>query len=578
MPRQRPLGAHPSERPNWDSMNEGQRRYAVEQYQLARVRRGLDIDHPIPFAAPSAPELPELGDLSDVLDNTEGDNQDSEEEVEEILNRDYDQDDINEVISELTSGMADDIAMQDVSSSAGGTKRTGDSTSGSGAKRAKGGKNSIPGRAGAEGGGGGVSGASEGRVEIPRPMNSDEPYSKHFVKQHKFFTFGFASKIIEQAIAPSTNNYPGHTQYYMTSSLAQIPVHIPALYMNQSEYSLLPVGSYVKNVKVTVVQRNPVLQFETNASATQLATLNQNKNAIYAIGINKTGYGVDRHYTAFGDAAQPMIPTAQGPPLYGPSTTPEYQGLVSDFYGVANNAPNFNSITPKHQFGMYTTLKNYWCTTTTSLDTTGWPNIQAKTKEWDAANTVGLQICEYTYTPQMSLLKGPQPAIWTGLPFRSTANYFRGTGQEGPELLTRQVNNTGVTTSLNYVPANKTATLIAQNIYSPLERGQFQSQGVGGIMKPRVQPSLHIGIMPAPALSSGSLTSDLSNSTFTDVRGYFDVTCEMWIGWREHTDRPYAPSYNVAPGEEIFQALGAVQNHDTSVWANAYQLAAIPNS
>ena len=60
MPHQRPLGVHPSERPNWESMNEGQRRYAVEQYQLARLRRGLDIDHPNPITEPAPePELPE---------------------------------------------------------------------------------------------------------------------------------------------------------------------------------------------------------------------------------------------------------------------------------------------------------------------------------------------------------------------------------------------------------------------------------------------------------------------------------------------------------------------------------------
>ena len=40
MPRVRPLGPNPQDRPNWDSLNEGQRRYAMEQWNLARVRRG----------------------------------------------------------------------------------------------------------------------------------------------------------------------------------------------------------------------------------------------------------------------------------------------------------------------------------------------------------------------------------------------------------------------------------------------------------------------------------------------------------------------------------------------------------
>lgn len=582
MPRQRPLGVHPSERPNWESMNEGQRRYAVEQYQLARLRRGLDIDHPNPITEPaSEPELPELGDISAELEELErGHHNTNSEELDEILGGDYNQDNIDEIVRELDTGMGD-VVMQDVSSSSGGTKRTGDSVPTSGTKKVRGGgRTSLPGRAGAEGGGGGVSGASEGVVEIPRPRNEDSFYTKHFIKQHKFFTFGFASKVISQAIAASNpaGTYPAHTQYYMTSSLAQIPVHIPALYMNQAEYNLLRNGAYVKHIKVTVVQRNPVLQFETNASATQLATLNQNKNAIHAIGLNKTGYGVDRHYTSFGISGEPMIPTAQGPPLYTSSSSPTYQGLVSDLYGVNNGHADFATITPKHQFGMYTTLKNYWCTTTTSLDSNGWPNLQSKTKEWDAANTVGLPICEYEYTPKMGPLKSPQRAIWTGLPFATAPTYNHGTGNTAPESIQKTVNASGIVSKLTYSQKDKNTVTTAMNLYTPIEKSQSHSVGPSGTLQHQVQPSLHVGIMPAPALSSGSLTSDLSNSTFTDVRGYFDVTCEMIVGWREHTDRPYAGSYNVAPGEEIFETSGEDVVYDSSIWANCYGNMVIPNA
>ncbi|GFU19405.1 uncharacterized protein NPIL_31591 [Nephila pilipes] len=48
--KERPLGPPPHVRPNWCNLNEGQRRYAYEQYNLARIRRGLPIDHPIPSA------------------------------------------------------------------------------------------------------------------------------------------------------------------------------------------------------------------------------------------------------------------------------------------------------------------------------------------------------------------------------------------------------------------------------------------------------------------------------------------------------------------------------------------------
>lgn len=63
-----PLKPHPEERDNWEYLNEGQRRYAVEQWQLARVRRGLPIDHPIPEVPENLPAaLPSGEDILDEL-------------------------------------------------------------------------------------------------------------------------------------------------------------------------------------------------------------------------------------------------------------------------------------------------------------------------------------------------------------------------------------------------------------------------------------------------------------------------------------------------------------------------------
>lgn len=53
----------PYERPNWDSMNEGQKRYAMEQYNLALVRRGAYFAPPgseeTSVPAPSSTPTPE---------------------------------------------------------------------------------------------------------------------------------------------------------------------------------------------------------------------------------------------------------------------------------------------------------------------------------------------------------------------------------------------------------------------------------------------------------------------------------------------------------------------------------------
>ena len=62
----------PYERPNWERMNEGQRRYAMEQYNLALVRRGQYFEPPIAARPPSpAPNnaIQDLDELDRLLDN-----------------------------------------------------------------------------------------------------------------------------------------------------------------------------------------------------------------------------------------------------------------------------------------------------------------------------------------------------------------------------------------------------------------------------------------------------------------------------------------------------------------------------
>ncbi|MGL5689581.1 MAG: hypothetical protein ACRDD8_02070, partial [Bacteroidales bacterium] len=133
MPRTRPLGPPPDERPNWDSLNEGQRRYAWEQYNLAKVRRGIPIDHPIPDtpnAEPAQPDPQEQDyidefDLSLLDNNTPQENQE-EASLDEILDRPVDPVDHQNIINDLQNMSNGQTAMQVdqvASSSGGGQKR-----------------------------------------------------------------------------------------------------------------------------------------------------------------------------------------------------------------------------------------------------------------------------------------------------------------------------------------------------------------------------------------------------------------------------------------------------------------------
>lgn len=343
--------------------------------------------------------------------------------------------------------------------------------------------------------------------------------------------------------------------------------------MNQSEFDTLPIGSEILEVKVKVVQRNALLSFATNASVTGLATLNQNKNGIYCIGLNKTGYGLDRNYTSF-DATEKMIPTKTGPAIYAAVATPPYEGLLEDFYGVDNNDAKFATSVPKHQVGMYTTLKNYFCLSQTDKYKGGWPNLQSKVVEYDAAAMVGEPIVTYTYHPKMSPIKETLKYLPCQVPFTNNV-YSHGTLQSPFETMT--VTNNGSVTKAAYTHNDRDLPNITYTLYTNIEKSQNMIRGVGGTLKPVIQDSLHIGINPVPALTTSAIVSGDTNSNFTDTRSYFDVTCECVVGYRAHTDRPFADRYNCAAGEQIMTTSGT-PNADSVPFASLYGTGIVPEA
>lgn len=382
-------------------------------------------------------------------------------------------------------------------------------------------------------------------------------------------SFGIASKVITVPVAS-----PKHNIYYLTTALAEIPVHKPVLYMNKSEFDTLPIGSEILEVECDVVQRNALLSFATNASDTSLATLNQNKNGIYSIGLNKTGYGTDRHYTSFHEKEK-MIPLTTGPPIYeeiaGP---PAYEGLLEDFYGVNNTDDKFPTSVPKHQVGMYTTLKNYFCLTQTDKYKGGWPNLQSKIVEYDAAATVGEHILHYSYKPKLSPIKKPLEYLPCQIPFGKN-KYPHGTLQSTFENIVTDNTTTGKILQYDYTHVSRAVSTTDFNLYSDIEKSQYMVRGIGGTMKPIIQPSLHVGINPVPALTTASLISGDTNSSFTDTRSYFDITCKCTVGFRVHTDRPFAEAFNCAAGEELM-ANSAVPNHDSVPFAQLFGTEKVP--
>lgn len=276
MPRTRPLGPPPDERPNWNILNEGQRRYAWEQYNLAKVRRGIPIDHPIPDTQdpePSQPNQEEQGYIDDfdlsLLDNNAPE-ETQEESLDEILDLPVDPLDHENVINELNAMQVDAV------SSASGTGQGGKSAK----RKMPSSKTSLPGTAGGIGGG-----SMEAAVEpIPRPMYSAHSYTRHFKKVHRLMSFGLAFKPV--SISRSTGE-TAYSDVYMVTPMAHIPWENLFMYLNPSEFALLPPGARVTHVSCSVKAENIRIAFPTNASESNLATLNQNKFLRIGKGLNQ---------------------------------------------------------------------------------------------------------------------------------------------------------------------------------------------------------------------------------------------------------------------------------------------------
>lgn len=240
----------PNKRPNWHKLNEGQRRYAWEQYNLALVRRGIPIDHPVPDREETLEEtaLRELqqGTVQDL----------GGEELDELA------DQFEELQGEMPSvpQKTSATATPDVGSSS-------DIGEPANKKRKANGGSKLPGTGKGQGEGTpeGIEGGPRA-VQLPRPSISIHSEIRFFRKVHRFLTYGIAYDIIKQ------NNW-----YWMTTPLCKIPWDRAYFYLTPSEFHNLSDGAHVTKCRVQVHCRNVRVAFPTNASETVLATLNQNK-------------------------------------------------------------------------------------------------------------------------------------------------------------------------------------------------------------------------------------------------------------------------------------------------------------
>lgn len=396
---------------------------------------------------------------------------------------------------------------------------------------------------------------------VPRPITIFGHKESVYTKVHKFMTFGFADNIIATDVTGLN---------LLTSYFAEIPWHIPATYLNPSEFDLIPNGSHIKSVHIEVTYRGSVIQFQTNSSATGLATLNQINDISVANGLNRTGWGSNVSYTGF-DANQPMIPTSYTVPKYD-AVTGTYRGMVRDYYGSSNSNANFPSDIPKHQTGRQTFLYNYWGTTQRDALTGtvaqnhmfgGWPCLAEKIEQMDGKTVVNQVVLSSSYQPKLAPIKSPLKMQNHGLPYpKQNEEFIIPCGGNLPASRYATVIRPNITPTASLPISNKvTETTIALDnfsdepsftIYSPIEKCQMGRSGFWGQNDVHIQPSIHIGVQPVPALSTAALLAEnAAFNAWTDTRAYWEVKATMVVSEYQPTAWPYAAKPNIPAGDVI---------------------------
>jgi hypothetical protein len=407
-------------------------------------------------------------------------------------------------------------------------------------------------------------GDSSGQIvhTIPRPMTMFGARISVYKKVHKVMSFGIAPQIF----TVNTNDN------WLGTHLAEIPWELPVMYLNQSEFDLLPNGSQVQSVKVTVIYRQSVIQFPTATSTSGLATLNQISDISVGHALNKTGWGSNINYSGF-NSTKPMIPTGIRAPRYE-SVSGSYRGLQQEFYGENQSNSNFTSYIPKHQTGHFSFVQNYFALSTNgrpilagASQLGGWPCLVEKCEQYDGKTCVNSVIALSEYKPKIAPLKPVLRNYAHGLPKNAAQSSIQiPSGGHLPAFNQCNFKNTaatGVTGNGREISETKisltdmTSTL---SLYSPIEKSQIFRSGLYGQTDPHIQPSLHIGVQPIPSLTTTSqAAADGAYTEWTDTRGYFEVICEMAVKSEEPTAYPYAAQANVPVGEQMFEVPAANQ-------------------
>lgn len=597
----------PDQRINWNSLNRSHKSYAIMQYNVARKNRKLK---PInnPFAKDGTPIMSESGvetvtplstrgqkieplgkgPLVQMFDKGHKANRDQEiKQLEAFFNTDEGMDILNTINESENNAESGHVSEPQPGPSGVKRQKTDHSTTEQPSTTKEGtvlaedvdmvlpgtGDNTDMDHSGSRKGAssGGFSTGTGPEINVSKPQNGLNSGGLSYSKVHRILGYGLAKALLPEGSVLDNN------QYLMTTSLLEIPVDRLLLYMNPGELAALPPGCYATSVSVSVVQRNPRVAFETASSTSTLATLNQNKFGIKAIGLNKKPglRVVNRRITAY-NATEPMIPTAQA--------IPDYNDLLVPMYGHSQGVASFNGIDaiPATSFMMPMAFPYYLCcwnygnnAQSATRQNPGWYSLAEHVDEFDMAATTGTKIIDYTYEFKYAPLKPQLQGVDYMSSFTGNTAYRNVAYTDGNSKQTNKVAITNLPTTDTYqttevntiiptssIAFNRTATLV-----DLIEQGQRLTKINTGKKECFVQPSVHIGISPVPRLTTAS--NVILPNSWTDVQGYYEVTSHINIAFAMPHHNTMYTSHNVEI-DSVQMGVNSVLSTDTPIRFGKY--------
>lgn len=528
--RQRPLGPNPKDRPNWITMNNGQKRYAMEQWKLARVRRGEYFTPPeIDMPPPQSQEYIDEFDLS-FLGNTPEEPESSSPSLPNSLEEEA----AEEYIDRL-----ENMNKQPSTSAEGGPPNKiarGEQPMDAKGSATKSGT-SLPGT------GGNLGGMTEGGTQRPvaifRPIGRHTEYfTQTFHKKWRFLTSANANVILNDKSAGTTPAYP--ERWALTTALANIPWEYAFFYMTPAEYNRMRTfpGAKAKKCSVVVKSWNTRVAFQTGDTQTSNATLNQNKFVQIGKGLRSVPYmpSSDRQYSY--SATEPMIPNG-----FNTTNSKTHRNLVKTaMYGYDNNQADIIKAPPSDSTGAEIYLRDYLTlyalkngAAATLLP--GFPQLKNLIEEYDASACINQVVAALDYDFEYAPLTPNWPCVPQNL-ITDTGEIDITCGSKNEALILKRVDfkqNAPTNLLLNrdrkYLqgPNNNSSYFDEDALYTkfPLEQsGMFEELNSRSYTDAQ-QPSLHVGIRAVPKLTT--IDVGIQASSFLDAQGYFEVEAELTI-------------------------------------------------